>query len=80
VQVYGAGDRETFERHGDHRIAKRDPRRLTKNARPADDGFVSLDEHSAADFISRCAKLRFWPRQAAIAQRVGAATASAGQA
>ena len=29
------------------------------------DGFVSLDEHSAADFISRCAKLRFWPRQAA---------------
>jgi catalase len=45
-----------------------------------DDGFVSLDEHSAADFISRCAKLRFWPRQAAIAQRVGTATASAGQA
>lgn len=44
-----------------------------------DDGFVSLDEHSAADFISRCAKLRFWPRQAAIAQRVSAATASAGQ-
>ena len=37
-----------------------------------DDGFVSLDEHSAADFISRCAKLRFWPRQASIAQRVGA--------
>ena len=45
----------------------------------ADDGFVSLDEHSAADFISRCAKLRFWPRQASIAQRVSAATASAGQ-
>ena len=44
-----------------------------------DDGFVSLDEHSAADFISRCAKLRFWPRQASIAQRVGAAKASAGQ-
>jgi catalase len=44
-----------------------------------DDGFVSLDEHSAANFISRCAKLRFWPRQASIAQRVGAATASAGQ-
>ena len=38
-----------------------------------DDGFVSLDEHSAADFISRCAKLRFWPRQAAIAQRAGPA-------
>jgi catalase len=30
-----------------------------------DDGFVSLEEHSAADFISRCAELRFWPRQAA---------------
>jgi catalase len=44
-----------------------------------DDGFVSLDEHSAADFISRCAKLRFWSRQASIAQRVGAATASADQ-
>jgi catalase len=44
-----------------------------------DDGFVSLDEHSAADFISRCAKLRFWPRQASIAQRAGAAKASAGQ-
>jgi catalase len=44
-----------------------------------DDGCVSLDEHSAADFISRCATLRFWPRQAAIAQRAGTATASAGQ-
>ena len=44
-----------------------------------DDGFVSLDEHSAADFISRCAKLRFWPRQASIAQRVSAAAASAGE-
>ena len=32
-----------------------------------DDGFVDLDEHSAADFISRCAELRFWPRQASIA-------------
>jgi catalase len=38
-----------------------------------DDGFISLEEHSAADFISRCAGLRFWPRQAAIAARVGAA-------
>jgi catalase len=44
-----------------------------------DDGFVSLDQQSAADFISRCAKLRFWPRQAAIAQRAGGPTASAGQ-
>jgi hypothetical protein len=25
VQVYGEGDRETFERYGDHRITKRDP-------------------------------------------------------
>ena len=45
----------------------------------SDDGFVSLDEHSAAGFISRCAELRFWPRQASIAQRAGAAKASAGQ-
>ena len=45
-----------------------------------DDGFVSLDEHSAADFISRCARLRFWPRQAGIAHRAGTATAFAGQA
>jgi hypothetical protein len=45
---------------------------------PTDDGFVSLDEHSAADFISRCAKLRFWPRQASIARRAGTARASAG--
>ena len=44
-----------------------------------DDGFVSLDENSAADFISRCARLRFWPRQAGIAHRAGAANASAGQ-
>jgi catalase len=27
-----------------------------------DDGFISLEEHSAADFISRCAQLRFWNR------------------
>jgi catalase len=44
-----------------------------------DDGFISLDEHSAADFISRCAKLRFWPRQARIAHRADAAKASASQ-
>ncbi|HEY1001204.1 MAG TPA: catalase-related domain-containing protein, partial [Streptosporangiaceae bacterium] len=44
-----------------------------------DDGCVSLDEHSAADFISRCAKLRFWPRQATIAQRAGTAKTSGGQ-
>jgi hypothetical protein len=28
-----------------------------------DDGFISLEEHSAADFIARCAQLRFWNRQ-----------------
>lgn len=38
-----------------------------------DDGFISLDEHSAADFISRCAKLRFWPRQASMAELANAA-------
>jgi catalase len=44
-----------------------------------DDGFVSLDEHSAADFLARCAQLRFWPRQAGIAQRAGTAKTSAGR-
>jgi catalase len=34
-----------------------------------DDGFIRLEEHSAADFISRCAELRFWPRQASTAER-----------
>ena len=43
-----------------------------------DDGFVSLDEHSAADFITRCAGLRFWPRQADMAKRADAARAAAG--
>jgi catalase len=27
-----------------------------------DDGFVNLDEQPAADFIARCAELRYWPR------------------
>jgi catalase len=27
-----------------------------------DDGFVSLDEQPATDFIARCAELRYWPR------------------
>jgi catalase len=30
---------------------------------PLDDGFVSLDENPAADFIARCRQLRFWDRQ-----------------
>jgi catalase len=33
---------------------------------PADDGIVSLDEHSAADFIARCRQLRFWDRARAV--------------
>jgi len=32
-------------------------------SRLMDDGFVSLDQTAAADFISRCAELRFWSRQ-----------------
>jgi hypothetical protein len=31
-----------------------------------------LDKHSAAGFVSRCAQLRFWPRQASIAERADA--------
>ncbi|MGH3152428.1 MAG: catalase HPII, partial [Streptosporangiaceae bacterium] len=32
----------------------------------ADDGFADLGRLSAADFLSRCAQLRFWPRQAGV--------------
>ena len=32
-------------------------------SRLMDDGFISLDETAAAQFISRCARLRFWSRQ-----------------
>jgi catalase len=32
-------------------------------SRLMDDGFISLDETAAAEFISRCAELRFWSRQ-----------------
>jgi len=31
-------------------------------AAPADDGFVSLGEHTPGDFIARCRQLRFWDR------------------
>jgi catalase len=34
-----------------------------------DDGFADLGQLSAADFLSRCAQLRFWPRQASIAEQ-----------
>jgi catalase len=33
---------------------------------PADDGVVSLEEHTAADFIAHCRQLRFWDRQRAV--------------
>jgi catalase len=36
-------------------------------SRLMDDGFVSLDETTPAKFISRCAELRFWARQAGAA-------------
>jgi catalase len=32
-------------------------------SRLMDDGFVSLEETAVAEFITRCAELRFWPRQ-----------------
>jgi catalase len=44
-----------------------------------DDGFADLGRILAADFVARSAELRFWPRQASIAQRAGAAKASVGQ-
>ena len=32
-------------------------------SRLIDDGFISLDQTAPAEFISRCAELRFWSRQ-----------------
>jgi catalase len=32
-------------------------------SRLMDDGFINLDETAVAEFISRCARLRFWSRQ-----------------
>ena len=40
-------------------------------SRLMDDGFVSLDQTAAAEFISRCAQLRFWPRPAPPGRRSG---------
>ncbi|MBV9093537.1 MAG: catalase [Streptosporangiaceae bacterium] len=31
-----------------------------------DEGFISLDERSPAEFLTRCTQLRFWPRQLVI--------------
>jgi catalase len=44
-----------------------------------DDGFADLNDDSAADFLTTCAALRFWPRQASIAEKAQAATAPAGK-
>jgi len=44
-----------------------------------DDGFVNLDDDSAASFLTTCATLRFWPRQASIAEKAKAAMAPAGR-
>ena len=38
-----------------------------------DDGFADLGRLSAADFLSRCAQLRFWPRLAGLAEQAAAA-------
>jgi catalase len=37
-------------------------------SRLMDAGFINLDEHSAAEFFTRCGQLRFWPRQAGPAE------------
>ena len=37
-----------------------------------DDGFADLGRLSAADFLSRCAQLRFWPRLAGLAEKAAA--------
>jgi len=44
-----------------------------------DDGFVNLNDDSAASFLTTCAALRFWPRQASIAEKAKAAMAPAGR-
>jgi catalase len=38
-----------------------------------DDGFADLSRVSAAGFLSRCARLRFWPCQAGLAEKAAAA-------
>jgi catalase len=38
-----------------------------------DDGFADLGQLSAGDFLSRCARLRFWPRQASLMEKAAAA-------
>ncbi|HSZ40165.1 MAG TPA: catalase [Trebonia sp.] len=35
---------------------------LDDAAAPADGGFISFSEHTAADFVARCRQLRFWDR------------------
>ncbi|HWN63362.1 MAG TPA: hypothetical protein VNO25_22135, partial [Streptosporangiaceae bacterium] len=40
-------------------------------SRLMDNGFVGLDETAAAEFISRCGRLRFWSRQLSAARARG---------
>jgi catalase len=40
---------------------------LPLNPADEDDGFISLGEHPAAEFIARCRQLRFWQREFATA-------------
>ncbi len=34
----------------------------------ADEGFISLNEHPAVEFIARCGQLRYWHREFATAE------------
>ena len=52
------------------------PRRRTQALDLRDDGFVNLNDQSAADFLAACAALRFWPRQASITEKASAAMAT----
>ena len=68
-----SGSRSGWDAAGTAHCADPSSSRYTGDAAPLfeaaglsrlmDDGFVSLDEITAAEFISRCAKLRFWSRQ-----------------
>jgi hypothetical protein len=39
-----------------------------------DDGFISLDERSPADFIARCGQLGFWARHEGMVQAAASAS------
>jgi catalase len=40
---------------------------LPRDPSSADDGFISLSDHPAAEFIARCRQLRYWHREFATA-------------